>query len=305
MAESAFLPNGLQYAWDSTSLGALKKCPRYYQYAILEGWQPAIPSTHLTFGQLYHKALENYDQRIAAGQDKHAALREVLREQLIASKDMPTLKTKSRHTLFRTTLWYIDRWANDNLQTVMLQSGKPAVELSFQYHSDVQVGDYGHYVFCGHFDKLVRFSGDIYVQDKKTTGQTLGSWYFEEFSPNNQMSFYPYFASKIYDLPVRGVLIDAAQVGVTFSEYGREVAYRTRGQLDEWYQDTLRVLRQNVTYHSEGHWPINDTACRMCSFKAICKLDPSVRQTFLQANYVKKPWNPLQTRTESEPLADE
>jgi hypothetical protein len=39
----AFSPSipGLQFAFDSVSLGLLKECPRKYQYTILEGWIPA------------------------------------------------------------------------------------------------------------------------------------------------------------------------------------------------------------------------------------------------------------------------
>lgn len=62
-APSPFHPDfpKLQTAWDSTSLGALMFCPRYYQMTILEGWRE--PSTDLDFGiffatgtEIFHKA---------------------------------------------------------------------------------------------------------------------------------------------------------------------------------------------------------------------------------------------------------
>lgn len=49
----------VQYAWDSTSLGWLKECPRKYQYHMLEGWSGRGESIHLEFGILYHGALES------------------------------------------------------------------------------------------------------------------------------------------------------------------------------------------------------------------------------------------------------
>jgi hypothetical protein len=52
----------LQFAWDSTSLGYLKECPRKYFYTIVEGWRGKGQSVHLEFGGLYHKALEEYDK---------------------------------------------------------------------------------------------------------------------------------------------------------------------------------------------------------------------------------------------------
>src|SRR5438046_4651295 len=53
--------SGMQLAWDSTSMGLLKECPRKYQLSILEGWTPKRTSVHLLFGLWYHGALERYD----------------------------------------------------------------------------------------------------------------------------------------------------------------------------------------------------------------------------------------------------
>lgn len=58
--------NRLQVAWDSTSLGLLKECPRKYYYTILLGWRPKAESVHLTFGRHYHKGLETYDHFAAS-----------------------------------------------------------------------------------------------------------------------------------------------------------------------------------------------------------------------------------------------
>lgn len=55
-----------QIAWDSTSLGLLKECPRKYYYEIILGWRPRATSVHLIFGQAYHAALEHYDHHAAS-----------------------------------------------------------------------------------------------------------------------------------------------------------------------------------------------------------------------------------------------
>ncbi len=59
----------LQVAWDSTSIGYLKECPRKYQYMMVLGRQPREESIHLTFGLHYHKALEIYDHARSSGLD--------------------------------------------------------------------------------------------------------------------------------------------------------------------------------------------------------------------------------------------
>jgi hypothetical protein len=74
---SAVLPN-LQIAWDSVSLGVAKTCWRKYKLQIVDGWQPKHMSHHLRYGQLYHRAGEVYDHKIAQGLDHEQALRAAL-----------------------------------------------------------------------------------------------------------------------------------------------------------------------------------------------------------------------------------
>src|SRR5215831_3104281 len=61
-AMSPFLPGTfIQYAWDSTSLGYLKRCPRLYEYCIIEGYEEKEESIHLRFGIEVHASYANYE----------------------------------------------------------------------------------------------------------------------------------------------------------------------------------------------------------------------------------------------------
>lgn len=62
---SSSIPH-FQIAWDSTSLGLFKECPRKYFYEIICGWRTKTASVHLTFGQLYHSGMEAYDHYAAS-----------------------------------------------------------------------------------------------------------------------------------------------------------------------------------------------------------------------------------------------
>lgn len=81
---SSTIPN-FQVAWDSTSLGLLKECPRKYQYQIILHKQSRGLNVHLTFGLLYHAALERYDHSRAAGGTHDQALHSMVRYALTAS----------------------------------------------------------------------------------------------------------------------------------------------------------------------------------------------------------------------------
>src|ERR1035437_9537119 len=130
-------PN-FQFAIDSTSLGAAKQCPRYYYYSIVRGLQSRVESPHLVFGLHLHAAREHYEHNRAAGMGHEDNLDNCLDFSLRATwnteLNRPWLsghEKKNRKTLIQTIVWYLDEQAaTDNLETVVLANGKPAVELS-------------------------------------------------------------------------------------------------------------------------------------------------------------------------------
>jgi len=104
-------------------------------------------------------------------------------------------------------------------------------------------------------------------------------------------------ASKIvFDTPVKGVIIDAAQIAVGFTRFARGMTYRTPNQLNEWLKDLRWWLAQAKVYTEAGHWPMNEQSCMLCAFKKVCSKDPDARQRFLDSDFERNPWNPLKVR---------
>lgn len=290
----------LQFAWDSTCLGHLKKCPRYYQYKILEGWAKPGDAIHLRWGQEYHAALEDYDRSIAVGVKHDDAIHDTLRALLGRIEDWtpePASKSeelKTKENLLRSVVWYFEHYNPDPAETFRLANGKPAVELSFQFEID------DGYLLCGHLDRVAQFSGDLYVMDRKTTSSTPGSYYFDQYHVNNQMSLYTLASQILLQSPIRGVIIDVVQVAVNFSRFTRGFTYRTPDQLEEWLEHTKSWLRLAEGYATEGFWPMNDTSCDKfggCEFRSVCGKSPGVRDRFLESEFERRePWNPLKPR---------
>lgn len=316
-SQSPFLPGTqIQFAWDSTSLGWLKTCPRLYQYSMIEGWRSTGPSVHLDFGQYYHHALELYDRHKAVGADHDTALYEAVKYCLETTWIYDTTKEdgegyslgkpmdwghnlKTRETLVRSVIWYLEEFGvNDAAQTVVLANGKPAVELSFRLELDFGPQSQP-YVISGHLDRVVSFNDGIYVMDRKTASTTIGSYYFDGYNPDNQMSLYTFASKVIYQTPVRGVIIDAAQIAVGFTRFSRGFTFRTEAQTEEWLENTRHWLRLAEQYATEGFWPMNDKSCHQyggCTFRKVCSKSPEVRQKFLESDFVKRHWNPLEAR---------
>lgn len=287
-------PN-LQLVWDSTSLSYLKNCPREYYYRMVCGYKPKRESIHLKFGSYYHEALETYDRAKAKGADEAEAIREAIRTaHRLAHKLESDRPNKTKHTLVRAVSWYLDHFTNDPLETVQLADGSPAVELSFELALSETP-----YTLCGHIDRVVKYADKIYITDRKTTGSTISSSYFDQYTPDNQMSLYSFACQIILGTPASGIIIDAVQLGATFARFARGVVTRRQPQLEEWLQDTLVTLNANLQYIKQDRWPQNDKACHHyggCAFCKVCSKLPSLRESVLKSDFVIEPWNPLEKR---------
>lgn len=327
----SFDESGAQFAWDSTSLKLAETCLRKYQYKMIFGWQPERKSVHLLFGGWYASALESYYKYVADGMSQDEALIEVVSEALTETwefLDCPDCtgenlgmdlggpcetccgegkltkdgapwqsdhNTKTRENLIRTIVWYLDQFGeDDSCQTVVLSSGKPAVEHSFRLEADNGL------LLCGHLDRLVEYGGKVYIQDQKTTGSTVTPRYFEAFNPDSQMSLYTFAGKSIFGLSIKGVMIDAAQIAVGFTRFERGFSFRTEDQLNEWYDHSMYHIERARQATRDNHFPLNPSSCNNyggCEFRHICSKAPSVREQFLKGDFVQKEtWDPLTVR---------
>lgn len=320
---SPFLPGTKQqFAWDSTSLGYLKTCPRLYQYIMLDGWSSAEESVHLRFGGEYHAALQGYDIARAQGVTHEDALHDTIMELMTRTEDFhpdPESKAgkyKSREMLVSLVIDYLDHFEEDPAKIYIKSDGTPAVELSFRFELEWGPGPFngnfegedGHvsqpYLLCGHLDKVVDFNDALFVLDHKTTTTTLSSYYFHQWEPNNQMTLYTIGGQVVLNSPIKGVIISAAQIMMTEPHrFVRGFTYRTQDQIEEWLNDLRILLRTNESYVEADYWPMNDTSCDKfggCRFRGVCSKSPQVRDVFLKADFVQKPmeerWNPLASR---------
>lgn len=296
----------LQLAWDSTSLGAFKECPRKYQLGIVLGKVPRRESVHLSFGQHYHSALEAYDHAKAAGADHAAAMIVAVRRAMDLTwnkalgrpwiSDDPN---KNRMTLIRSVVWYLDQFEDDPVQTVILANGKPAVELSFRMRTSYTTAGGEPFMLCGHLDRLGIFQGDTYILDRKTSKSQLTEGFFAKFSPDNQFTLYTLASKIVYGTPVRGLIVDGAQIAVTFTRFQRGFVARTEAQLEEWYRDLGIWLTYAEHCANQSYWPMNDKSCNNyggCPYREICSKSPSIRDQWLSAEFHDRTWDPLQIR---------
>ena len=330
--DSPFLPGtSCQYAWDSTSLGLFKTCPRLYEYTMIRGYASKQDNLHLRFGIEFHLALQEYDLAKSLGCTHDEAVREAMfgLQRRILSQPLPegpdkAMKYKSPDTLRQLVIDYLDHYEHDPAKTFIMANGKPATELSFRFELDFgpdisgwipdpdtkqSILDDGGtpnqpYILCGHLDRVVDFNGSLMVLDHKTTTTTLGSYYFDQYEPHNQMSLYTLAGKIVLNTIVKGVIVDAAQILLeSDNRFVRGFTYRTADQLEEWLQSLSYTLGYAESCAETGYWPMNDTACDKfggCKFRGICSKSPQVRDNFLKMDFITLPleerWNPLKSR---------
>lgn len=315
---SKILP-GLQLGWDSTSYNAFDKCPRYYQYAIIEGWTYPSTNDHLRFGLIFHSATELYDRRRAKADDHEAALLHVVRHILEACFDKlgepingvqprrlweSAQPTKTPRTLLRTVVWYLDRFKDDPLETLILDNGRPAVEQSFRFglsdFADFKSCTGEEYMLCGHLDKVATWNDETWVPDKKTTKFDLSDQYFLQYNPDNQMAIYSIAGIVTLQAEIDGVIIDGIQILVNGSRFRRKQIPYSRDLLEEWLKDFRIKLLEAESYAKLNYWPMRRKSCgfgnNLCTFHKVCSEDTIMREDTLQGLFTKRVWDPLQPR---------
>ncbi len=306
----------LQLAVDSTSLGAYKTCPRFYFQSIVLGFQPKSESVHLTFGLLMHGGVERYYHAKASGQSAEDALDTALEWALKATWNSNLNRPwdsgdsyKNRYTFLRTLVGYLDTYGpNDPLETLVLDSGKPAVELSFSFDSGFSSKSTGEpFLICGHLDRLALLNGEPYISDVKTTKSEMNIRFWSQFNPHNQFGIYLLAGEIVYKLPVKGLIVDGAQVLVGSSRFARQLITKDKFQMDEFYRATGQwIERMEASAEDSARskdpasaYPMNETSCTKyngCDFLEVCGRSPVSRQRLLETQFKRRTWDPLQRR---------
>lgn len=297
---------GLQLGVDSTSLGEFKQCPRKYFYSIVAGYQPRQLSVHLAFGLWLHAGVELYHRRRFAGAGHEDALDAVVEQALRATWNSKLQRPwtsdhpqKNRVSLLRALVWYLDQFQDDPLQVQVLPNGQPAVELTFKFDSQFRSTQGEQVVFCGHMDRIGKLQENLYIADVKTTVYTLGPGYFAQFDPDNQFSLYSLAGRVAFGQPVKGVIVDAMQIGVNFVRFHRHPVSKDDAKLEEWVQDSHEWLGRMEHSARKRAWPMNDKACGLyggCPFREVCGSSPKSRPADLDRTFRRRVWDPFQAR---------
>lgn len=295
--------NGVQFAWDNTSIALFKTCPRKYFYTIIQGYVPKIMAPPLAFGIHLHTLFQTWHILVDSGVDRHTALIRITRLAGLLGETLPLGDSaRTKETLVRAIVWYLDQFWEDKAISIKLPSGKPAVE----YHFKLPFMSYERdtVYLCGHIDRMVTWQQEAYVCDYKTTKYPLDGHFFEKFKPSTQMPLYVtachLIADTLQDLPpAHGVIIDGVQLGVNFCRYARNVISYTLEEINEYIESLKYWIAQARFACKSSTFPANEESCDKyggCHFREICSKPPARREAFLSGKFVRRVWDPLKPR---------
>lgn len=210
---------------------------------------------------------------------------------------LPVKPGKSRPELIRHIVWWTEEMRNDAVRPEHLANGKPAVEVNFRIRLPFLSAHGEQFWLCGYLDGVCSFAGERFFRERKTTKSGLTKQYWNGFAPNMQIDTYDLAGSAIPEMrDVRGVLIEAGQTLESGSRFGRHVEYRRDAQREEHQAQIGELLRDAERYAESGHWPMHKSQCKFCPFSGICAMEPGKREQFLEQNFSRSRWNPLEER---------
>ena len=113
------------------------------------------------------------------------------------------------------------------------------------------------------------------------------------------MQIYHLGGQLVLQSPTRGIIIDGAQIAVSFTRFKRGIIQYTSAQNEEFYQELGVWFGLAASFAEANFWPKNEKSCSNyggCPFLSICSKPPSIREDWLKAAFFQRVWNPLQVR---------
>lgn len=283
--------------WDSSMLAALRSCPRKLELTYLHHWKPKTESVHLVAGKAFAHGLEHarrafWEHTLPAEDALGLGVTELLRS--YGDYQPPGESPKNPDRMAGALEYYFSVWPMEELEPILLPSGRRAIEFNFAEPLDVIHPVTGEpLIYCGRADAVAHFAEGVYIVDEKTTSSLGASW-TNQWGLRSQFTAYCWAARRL-GYSVAGVLVRGVSILKTKYDHAQVPTNRSDWEIDRWHHQTLRDLERAKQMWAEGYWDYNlDHACTEyggCVFRDICKSpDP---KSWLPMYFETKVWDPL------------
>lgn len=277
---------------DSTAMSTAKDCLRKYFYRHVLGFSNRDTPIYFIFGSAVHKFADEYHKHIENNDDAPTT-----RAQSILSavnyynkRVNPTLIAPGSKFDFMT----LDRLmlSCDKLYDFFeaeRAAGQVKVIASEQV-LNTMLPD--HEQIGGRSDQIVRWRGQLWGRDFKTTSKQL-NYYDRTLEPNDQFTRYTYIQTKIAGERVSGQLVlvirNTKKEGPEIQQF---MTSRTSWQMAQWEKEQIHWNRILELCRESDTWPQQEKNCSWCEFAMVCKSgNEEATASLLRAQFVQAPWD--------------
>lgn len=305
---------------DNFALTMHQTCPSKYDLRIRQGWTSRGRSAALGFGGALHSGLAAWYKT----QDLGAALLAIGEGW---NDEVPVDDWRTKEKCITTMIEYTKKYPNEAF-TVVGAPENPMIEVPFTIELGRSIpfcGDWEdrdgtkregcgymvagfdnthcpkcgqlleHIEYGGIFDGLVEFSNNVYVLEHKSTS-VLGSMYFHQFKPNNQVSGYIWGGQELSGKKVNGAIVNAIGIYKTgATKFEREPTARSEVAIAEWKKNVQTTCAEIRFHERHGFWPLRTMACTLyglCEYHSVHVLEHETeRVKRLENDYIIDKWD--------------
>lgn len=294
---------------DNFAISMFMTCPAKFQLRMLEGWTSRRKSAALGFGGAIHEGLATWYRT----GNLEASLRSITE---VWPSNVPIDDWRTKEKCLRTMIEYVKRYPDENFQIVGMP-GNPMVECTATLDTEMYLSCFScgatvgawdrvaNMCLCCHqplerieyggiFDGLVEFGDTVFVLEHKTTSQ-MGTYYFDQFKPNNQVTGYVWMAHKMSGRPVGGAIVNGIGIyKASATKFDRQITTRSDDNIREWLENIRVVCEMIQECKRTNVWPMFTTSCTMygkCEYHQVHVLGTETeRRKLLEQDYVKETW---------------
>lgn len=268
--------------FDYTMMSDYQLCQRRYRFRHVEGLVSDHRQYAVEFGGAIHKALDSWYK----DKDVNKAI-EIFKADY---EENPNEEPKRTHAM--------GEWILKNYNEQYKDQPFKVLATEHEFTHKLPNGNN----LIGRIDKVVEWSGTIWIVDHKTTSQ-LGPQFFKQFDPTLQITGYVW-AAKQEGFNCTGGLVDAILVakGLLKSSTRGRLTPLSRGdvyvsdwKLDEWLDTVTKIQTDIKLSENNDRWVPNFNQCTYygeCPYRRICKEEPEIRGRVKEMDYSIGFWDP-------------
>lgn len=289
---------------DGSGIKTFMECPTQWNYYARHGREAVAESPGRNFGSAMHLYWDWHYRRLAENgmvmpTEATTAAHDIM-VPYFNENPQPIDEYRGASYGIKFATAYASEYSLENF-TVLKQGNESMVELPFAVHlADFRCQQQVYQViYCGKIDLVAQWPDGVFTMDHKTSKQG-GQSFFDEYVNDISQLGYLWALRETAQIEACGMCINGAitHKNITRDSFTRQRILVDSSRLDEWYENTVAIVRAIFDCIEREYFPMFSTRCKgrfgRCQYLDTCCMDPKSRLTHLQSGlYRDVEWSPL------------